>query len=577
MSLNTAIQIGRSALTAGQIGLQTTGNNLANAATPGYSRQTLALSPTRGQRTGQGFLGRGVTVNDVQRQVSDSLRARLRASISDAAAARQSLDLRTSLEVTLNELSGNDLSSQFNSFFNAWSEQANLTDAAAVIVQEGQQLSSLIRQRHEDLSRLRSEVDGELDTLVTRADQLIGEVADLNKEIVASEVGGSSANSLRDRRDQALAELAELMDVTKIEQPDGGVDLLVGSTPIVTAGVVRDLSLERRTVGGRLEVEVLAGDSDRRLTIESGRIGALLTERTDAINATLDELDRLSANLIARVNRIHSTGINDDWMQTTSSQRAMALEDRAMALNDPANASAGEGAGGAVNGGFFVHVRHAATGSTEIVRIDIDLDGINAEGEAGFGDDTSAEDLRAALDGIDGLDASFGPDGRLRIGSRAGFEFAFADDSSGVLASLGVNAYFEGSDASSIRVRSDLLEQPSKLQVGAIVDGEFVENAAALGIVELQDTPLEELGGESFRSAWQLAVQRIAGDTEAAANRAEATGLVRDSLAAQEASISGVSLDEESINLLSFQRQYQGAARLITVADEMLQTLLSIV
>lgn len=577
MSLTNAIRIGHSALNASQIGLQVAGNNLANAATPGYSRQVASLAAMRGQRIGASFVGRGVTVQDIRRQVDSALEARLRASLAADAAAQQRLNLQAALEATLNELTDSDLSSQLNEFFNAWSDRANLDQSSAVVVQKGAALAGHLRRLSSDLGALRGQVDDQLSAMTLRAGELAAQVALLNKQIVGSELGGAENASLRDQRDQALAELTQLLDVTAVQQANGSVDVMVGSTPIVIGSDVRALSMERRTVDGELRVYLAAGQDQRELNVTGGAIGALLTDRAASIGATLDRLDSLAAQLAFEVNRLHSTGASDPGLTRSLSTFGLPAGDRALALNDPANATFAGLPFAATNGGFYVHVRHEATGHEEIVRIDVDLDGLTDAGLPGFDDDTSAADIIAALDAVNGISASFTADGRLDIRAEAGFTFSFADDTSSALAVLGVNAYFTGSSATDLAVSAELQADPSRLMVGRITDGAFVANGTAMEMVKLQDRALDALGGRSLRASWQDQVQSVAVQTETAASEADAAALVRDSLEAQRAAVSGVSIDEESINLMAFQRQYQGAARLISIADELLTTLMGII
>ncbi len=107
-------------------------------------------------------------------------------------------------------------------------------------------------------------------------------------------------------------------------------------------------------------------------------------------------------------------------------------------------------------------------------------------------------EVRAALDAVGGISATWSPEGKLRVTADAGFEFSFEDDTSGVLAVMGVNSYFAGSTAGDIAVRQDLVSDPTKLMVGRVVNGTFVENGNALEFVKLQDTaPPGWAGGAS--------------------------------------------------------------------------------
>lgn len=579
MGLTNAFQIGRSSLSASQLAIQVAGNNLANAATPGYARRSLTLTPLRGQDFGgQAFVGRGVGVGAIGRQVNDALQQRLFASISDENAAGERLNVGSQLEARLAELTDGDLSSQLNAFFNSWSERANLVDSSPVVVQQGAQLAGYIRRLDSDLRSLEQQIDSQLGTTVARTNEITAELASLNRDIVASEVGTSSNNALRDRRDQILSKLSEIMEVSSVEQPDGGINVLVGSTPLVLGATARELAFKRESSAAGTTVAIVAGDDERRVAITSGSIGALLESRSGDLTTTRQDLDALARSLIDQINRLHATGRNEGGQTSASSTRPIAQADRSTAINSPDNASFGDLPFDVVNGSIVVRVDNTAAGTTSTTRIDIDLDGLTDSDEAGTDDDTTLADVVSAIDAIDGLNASFAADGSVSISAQEGSSFSFTDDTSGLLSAIGINAYFTGTGAHDIDVSAGLLDTPGDLLVGGLDDaGQFVANATALGIAGVFDQAQPDLDGLSFRGAWQSTTQRVAGRVESAQHQAEATRIVRESLEAQRSAISGVSIDEESIDLLNFQRQYQGAARLISVADELLQTLLSIV
>ena len=144
-----------------------------------------------------------------------------------------------------------------------------------------------------------------------------------------------------------------------------------------------------------------------------------------------------------------------------------------------------------------------------------------------------------------------------------------------MLAALGVNGFFGGSDGSDIAINQQIIDDPRLLASGR--DHIAGSNAVALDIAALEDLSVDSLGGRSLRGYWQSCTTDLAVRTQASNTKAESTRLVRESLDAQSQAASGVSLDEESINMLSYQRQFQAAARYIATIDETLQTLLSIV
>ncbi len=577
MGLFAAMQIGRSALVSSQVGIQVAGNNMANAATPGYTRQSLFLSANRGQVMGSFSLGRGVGIDAVERQIDEALQARLRRSLADEASASAIDDIMSQLESVLGELSGNDMSSELGTLFDTWSEATNLISSQSVVVQQADQFAQFIRDLRGDISLTRTQIESQLDARVLRADTLLSEVAAINGQIVSAESTGATANELRDRRDNALDELATLMDISVVEQDGGSVDVLVGSIPVVLGTTNRGVQVERESDGSTLTTVVTLGSDGTPLDISAGSIGGLLSARDGTIDRTLERIDSLAAGLIFEINKLHSTGTNLSGLTATTGAFAVASGDLSVAMNSGSNTTFDQLPFGPSNGGFFVDIRNPTTGASQRVRIDVDLDGITDAGIPGFDDDTTPQDIADALDAIDGLNASFNAEGKLEITASPGFEFSFSDDSSGALAALGVNTLFTGSSGRDIAVRADVMDDPSLLMVGRFENGVLVENGTALGISALREQGITALGGISAGRFWTDAVENVASTASIARTNADAGQIVRQSLEAQRASLSGVSVDEESINLLNFQRQFQGAAQVISTADELLQTLISII
>jgi len=577
MSLNGTIQIARSALSTSQLGLQVASQNLANIANPSYTRQTALLEGIRGSSSGKFLPGRGVQIRAIQRQVDTALQARLRNGISDEQAATKSLVVASQLENVLNELTGYDLSSQLNEFFGSWSDAANLVNSNATVVEQGDRIASFIQGMRSDLVDLRDQIEADIDSGVRNADAMLEEVATLNAQINITGPSSAAANPLRDRRDELVNELSEMMDITVVEDSQGSYDLFVGSTPVLLGGLSRGLEIERVPDGDTLSVRVRVKDDATPIEINSGSIGGLLDSRNGMVDQTMDRLDTLASELIFEINKIHATGANPEGLRTARGTLQVAADDQTLAFNDPNNTTFSDLPFGPENGGFFVEVTNSQTGATSRVRIDVDLDGLTDAGLNGTDDDTTPADVASALNAVNGLSASFGSDGKLKVTADQGVTFRFADDSSGTLAALGVNAYFTGKDAGSIAINQSLIDDPSSLMLGGVEGGSFIENATALGIVDLQDLSLEALGGRSIEEHWSDSVQKVGVASSSAETSAQANIIVRQSLEAQRAAVSGVSADEESINLINNQQQYEGAARVISLADEMLRTLLALV
>ncbi len=579
MSLSAALSIGRSALSASQLGIQVTSNNMANASTPGYSRQRAIIESISGDRSiGGGGAGRGVRVGVVRRDVDAAINSRLTAAGADAAAAAVQERIFRQLESALGELGENDLSNELSGFFRVWSERANETKSSSSVIQQADRMARFCGKLRGDLTDQRAQIDESVAVTVERANQLIANIAELNKVISTSESGGSPANSLRDQREQAIDELSTLVDVSTIDRGLGGFDVMVGSAPVVLGDRSKSLEVGKISTpeGTRIVVQTV-GDDSQQLEVRAGELGSLLLNRTGVLETTIGRLDRLVSQMIFEVNRLHSTGTNATGLRASSGTVAFAVDQRTRSLNDPTNDVTNLQPFKASNGGFMVNVRDRATGGMQTVRVNVDLDGIDATGATGTGDDTSVEDIRAALAAIPGLSAEFGPDGKLRVTAAEGFDFSFSDDTSGALAVLGMNAFFTGNDAADVAVNAELMADSSKLLTGRMVNGSFVENGTALELARLQERAATGLGGLTFADHWRDTSQMVGGGAAESAINATARAMVRDSLQSQRDAISGVNIDEESIGLLDFQRQYQAAARVISTVDQMTQTLLGMI
>lgn len=564
MGLNAALQIGRSAILSSQAAMNVAGNNMANAATPGYHRQIASLLPSRSGAIGRNqFIGTGVQLVSVHRAIDTALQARLRSAIGDENAAEIDYRFLSAIETLQNELSGNDLSSHLSAFFNSFSELANNPNDHAirsVVLQEGSSLTNHISALREQYGMVRSEADRSLAASVERVDGLLDEIASLNLQVTQSEGGGGGeASSLRDQRDQLIDELSQFLEVTTVQQPGGAVDILVNSVPVVLAGESRGLDL--RTVSGEQgsEVSVRIREDGTHLNISSGSIGALLRQREETITPAIEALDTFSSQLIFQVNKLHSQG------QGTSGRSFISGVYRVADPDANLNADASGIPWSMNNGTFQLHMINAETGERTTHQILVDPENMS---------------LRDLVDHINGtisipnLTASVGANGQFQLQTDNGFEVAFSEDESGVLAALGMNVFFGGTDASNIVIEKALLDDPTLLATSS--DFTSGGNGIALGIVALQDVANKDLDGASLKEFWQAAVNSQAVRTSAAETSLSSNQLVRASIEAQNQSVSGVSLDEEAIDLMSLQRQFQAAARFITVIDEAMQELMKI-
>lgn len=561
-----SLQIGRTALLTHQTAIEVTGNNLANIATRTYHRQRVDLAPLPSQQISSDvFVGRGVQILQIVRQVNQALEGRIRNALSEEAGSTERAAILSQIESIYNEMSDQDLSTYLSEFFNAWAELANRpldNSLRSLVIQQGKSLASYLRSLRASLVDLRVQVDKSIDQAVAAVNDLLRQLREINAQIMAAEAGGRGASTLRDQRDALLAELANYLDITVNEQPSGSVDVYVGSLPILQEGNVRGVAVRQRTVDGQLKVEIIVADDGSLLTPRAGKLGALIQARENDVVGAIEAVDEFTSQLIWQVNRVYSQG-----QGTQGFSQILATN----AVTDPSavlNSSESGLAFTPVHGSFQIHVTQKSTGLRQSYTIYVDLDGI--------GTDTTLADLAAQIDALSNVQASITGDGRLRIAASGGdFEITFGDDTSGVLAALGINTFFTGKNAWDIAVNGVL--DSSTAYLATTRDHVAGGNANALAVARLRTQALEDLGGLSLAERWSQHIEEYAIRLGQARQKLDADTIVRENLQSQQQAVSGVNADEETINLLAYQRAYQASARFLAVVDQMIQTLLAVI
>jgi flagellar hook-associated protein 1 FlgK len=307
MSIPTlqGLQTALSGLLANQDALDVTGNNISNANTEGYSRETVVMQPSDpitipaiSTRTGEGAqLGTGVDVATISRIRNAYLDSQYRTQNSSLSAAGTQTEELTQAQSAFNEPSSSGLASQMSAFWSAWSALANAPTSEAAkqaVVAAGQQLAATFNQ-----------VSGQLSTVSTQASEQYAaitgangevendakQVAELNTQIKLAEGAGQQPNEMLDRRDELLDKLSGLAKITVTKQPDG--------TDTVSFGDAKKPLVEEGKVNWP---QTLTSAS-------SGQLGALLslTSPSGALAGFQSSLNKVAETLASSVNALHTS------------------------------------------------------------------------------------------------------------------------------------------------------------------------------------------------------------------------------------------------------------------------------
>ncbi|MEX0886038.1 MAG: flagellar basal body rod C-terminal domain-containing protein, partial [Phycisphaeraceae bacterium] len=479
---------------------------------------------------------------------------------SDLAGSEAYKDLLGQIEAIHNEFADTNLTTHLDALFDNFSALANNPESAGErmqLVEHARTLTSFLQDQRARLGQLQQQVDASANHAVEQVNALLDDIAHMNASIATGEAGSGENGSLRDRRDVRLTELAQLIDISTNEQDNGQIDIHVGSTPLVLGSRSRGLQLI--TEPGELP-RLGMGEDNAPLDAAAGKLVTTMRFRQEDLQQAIDHLDTLAHELIWQVNRLHSQGQPLELPGQITGGYAVADADAALnSLDAELDFAPGHGS-------FKVHLTAAGSDQRATSTIGIDLDPSSAT-------PTTMNDLVAALDGVANLTAELTTGNRLRLTAADGQVISFSEDSSGVLAALGVNTFFTGSTASDIAVDANIRANPSRIAASAAHQPGDNTNAHALA--GLRNQSIDALGGQSLVGYWHRHVEDFATRLGGAREQAEADSLVRDNLQSRQQAVSGVNPDEEAIDLLRHQRGFQASARFLTAVDEMMQTILN--
>ncbi len=565
MSLFSSIQIANNALRATSVGLQVVGQNISNANTPGYIREEVIFSAAPAAREGKLQLGLGVEVRSIVQKIDNFLEDRLRSAVSDTAGAQAEVEAYTQLESLIGELGDNDLSTSLNNFFNSIHDVLSEPTSDAVrnlatlrgrtLTEDFNRLSSRARQVR---SALNDRVAGTADDI----NRLVEAVRTLNIRISQAEGGDNSrsdAVGLRDQRLQALEDLSKLIDIQVSEQSNGAVNVLHQGEFLISGGNSRTVVSTTESDRGLRAYYLEIADTRTRLNPLSGELAGLISARDEVLGGYLDQLDSLAGTLAFEFNRVFASGQGLRGYQSLTS--TSAVTDAGVPL-DAAGLSYSP-----VNGTFDVLVYDRKSQLTRTTRITVDLDGL--------GSDTTLNDLASQLNAVAGITAQTTATNRLELSSDSSqLEIAFAGDSSGILSALGLSTFFTGSTATDLGVNSAVLNDPGKF--AASRTGVGADTATALDLADFLDRPLETRDGATLSDVYDRIVNGITQGAAVAKSVSDGFQVFEETLRGQKLAKSGVSLDEEAVRLIQFQRSFQANARVISTINELLGVLINL-
>ncbi len=584
MSISVSLGNALSGLYAARAALDTISANVANANTVGYARKTVDLSVRADAYGGGG----GVEVRSIVRWTDAFLHDADVSASADRGRSEAYATMASELDAALGEPgSGRDLSSLISKLRDAMtaataapqdvSKRRAVVDAADAMARGFSAMSAA-------LIGVRDRSTGTLKDLVTKLNDGLASIASLNQKIVSGRQAGTETGSLEDQREAVIGEVASLADLRLLRREGGAIDVLVAGRQVVSGSAAARLAasadssgLVALTIDGGAITDALASGALK------GHIEVVnkLVARTDG------EVRDLAASVARTLNAAHSVGTSIPGRQLVEAQPW---------------ASAGK--------------PFSYSGTFRLMLVDDDGRAIKSQ-DIKLGNPATIESFVASIN-LPGVSASF-KEGRLLIDARGASparNLVWANDSAVTVmeadgrTDTGVSLpQFLGlgdlltlsADRRKMAVRSDLLARPELLAHARVADvrsnakylldgvglGDVVTGAADGRNLEALVSALDSkivIGGSAgrperaggLRDVSQAIVLALAGEAARAAAEKDVSAKTADEVRSKIATVSGVSIDEEMAQINLYQSTYGAAARVISVASQMLQDLIRI-
>ncbi|MBO1017539.1 flagellar hook-associated protein FlgK [Achromobacter sp. SD115] len=543
-------------LNAAQAGLATTSHNINNATTVGYNRQRVMVSTAGAQATSNGYIGRGVQVDTVERSYDSFLYKQLVGAQGSGA----QLQTQYNQVSAINNLFADrtvGIAPGLTNFFTSMNAVASKpADPAARqdLLGKANSLATQIRSAYTEMQNQRIGLNTQITTTVEQVNSYLTRIDDLNQQIslATGKAGGSPPNDLLDQRDQAVMELNQLVGVTTYEQGDkinitlanGGQALLSGNTIYPLQAVASSKDVGRTTIaytlpaGAGKTVAVELNDTE----VTGGSLGGLLQFRATSLDVMQSQLGQMAVGLALSFNEQHKQGLDQNGNPGTDF----------FGIGSPQGVPNAQNKSNASISGQFTN-----------------LNNINAkEYEISF-DGTNYRVLRMPEGSQVYNGPATGTPGTLNLDSEMGVTLTISEPpQAGDKWSLAPTR-----DAA--RDLTVLISDPYKIAAADTAGGD-ANGKNALKLAQLQNSKVLGNGTMSVNDMFGQVVNTVGVQTAQLKSAATAqANLITQKAAAQQA-VSGVNLNEEYVSLSLYQEQYQASARIIDVASTMFDTLLGL-
>ena len=549
------LSIAQSGLHAAQAGINTTGQNIANVSTPGYSRQVVEQQPSPSVQYGLTSVGQGTNVTGINRIYSEFLAVQANtARTTSSNLATQSAEMQPINNLLTDSSSG--LSTAVLDFFNKLqnlSSKPSDTASRQTVISASQNLVARFNDAQKQLTNVNSSLNIQIKDSVTKINEAASQIASLNQQIAVSQTsrGGSNVNGLLDQRDQVVANLSKQIKLTVNEQ-DGNYNVMIGNgVPLVLAfDTYKMEAVASKNDPTRLNVSytpVGGGEVDISDVLLGGSLGGIFDFRKNILNPTQNTIGQIILSITTDINTVNKDGLKPNGQQGTN------IFTQPASLASPYKTNTG-------TGGISI----AITNTNLLTNSDYILE------KTGAGDSYK---LTRVSDGVDVYSNS-----ALATITNAGFSLSVYSGAVSTGDQFLLRPTYSGASSYSVTatINDIATAAAGATQASPAVSPAPGDNSNVLAMLSKQTALVMNGGLSTYQDTLGGLISTIGNKSaELKATSAYAEQWQQSSSIAME-NYSGINLEEEAANLLRYQQAYQASGTVLQMAKQMFDSILGI-
>jgi flagellar hook-associated protein 1 FlgK len=559
------LDVGISGLDAARKALDVIGNNIANAGTDGYHRQDVQFKSRDDMYVGGLYIGQGVDFGEVVRRYDKVLETQMSSEESMISEYSTELDSLDIVETAFGDLvsGASGLDKVMAQYFAAMHDLS--VDPTSMAYQGGaitsaESLAFRFNSLGKSVYDVNENLYAEAISTVEKINSLGYQIAHLNDSVYQAAVKGDDANNILDQRDRLITDLQRLAGVSVTSREFSLVDVVVGDMPLVLGTQVSELEFKLVDGGGVSDFGLSPLGAIQTYTeIDGGKLGGLFNLRNNIIKDIRSDLDTLALTVANETNKLHVQGVGTAGSFTSLTSNTLLTAN----VSDLVPA---------VTNGGVIEMRVIDGSGTPVVRsITVNTTDTLT---------TLAAKITAADANITGSVSG----NQLAISASGAYTFDFVpvspstdSDTSGFLAAAGLNTFFSGTTAATMRVNTFVSNAADgRMHIASSGTTSLTDNANILAMAKLGDTVITGLGGLSPKDYYIKISNDLGNKISSIAIKNDNSKAVLNSLRQQRSESSGVDMNIEATKMLTYEQMFQAMAKYINTISETMRTVMEI-